>query len=524
MHDADKFVFRLTQVSEAGLRRLAQELSLLLRAGDVVTLTGDLGAGKTTFARALIRALARDPEHEVPSPTFTLLQTYETDRLDIAHFDLYRLAVPEELDELGFEHVLRTGAAVVEWPERAADRLPGDLIDVALAESDLDMAMRDLVITGYGRCSEKVARLQAMHDLIRDAGLRRDDVCLTALAGDASTRNYARMARAPAAQDQCATLLLMDSPRLPDGPSIRDGKPYSQIAKLAEDVRPFVAIAAALKEAGLSAPEIHFADFASGFLILEDFGELDFKQALASGHNQAELWRDAVDALLVLRHLPADRQLNVSDDETHALPRLDETILEIETQLVPDWLFEAARGAPPDDAERAAYKAIWSPVFAEILSQPTGWMLRDFHSPNLILLSGRKGLSRVGIIDFQDALQGPLAYDLVSLLQDARLDVPAALEEELLSYYCDKAAAADPAFDEAVFRRTYALLGAQRNTKILGIFTRLARRDNKTRYLAHMPRIWGYLERNLAHPALSELAKWYDEYFPGEFRTRPVKS
>ena len=149
-------------------------------------------------------------------------------------------------------------------------------------------------------------------------------------------------------------------------------------------------------------------------------------------------------------------------------------------------------------------------------------MLRDYHSPNLILLDDRSGAGRVGIIDFQDALQGPLAFDLVSLLQDARLDVPADIETELLQRYCSKASTGNEVFDEARFRRTYALLGAQRNTKILGIFTRLARRDNKTRYLAHMPRIWGYLERNLAHPALSGLAAWYDEHFPREVRTRPL--
>ncbi len=522
MVHSQRYVFRLSRLNEAHLRRLAEELAFLLRAGDVITLTGDLGAGKTTFARALIRSLAGDQEHEVPSPTFTLLQTYETDRLDIAHFDLYRLSAPEELDELGFDHVLRTGAALIEWPERAGDRLTGDIIDISLTESISDTSARDIVISGSGRADTKVQRLQAMHDLIFDAGFNGDGVALSALSGDASTRNYARITFAPKSPEKTDTRLLMDSPRLPDGPIIRDGKPYSQIAKLAEDARPFMAIAGALRESGLSAPEIFCADFQTGFMVIEDFGDLDYKAALAAGYDQETLWSHAVDVLLALRQVPVDHPLCISSDQTHALPILDRTILEIESQLVSEWLWEAAHGAPPDAVQRATYQAVWSPIFDEILAQPTGWMLRDFHSPNLILLADRTGRDRVGIIDFQDALQGPLAYDLVSLLQDARLDVPADMESKLLSYYCAEASAIDSAFDEARFRRTYALLGAQRNTKILGIFTRLARRDNKRRYLAHMPRIWGYLERNLAHPALADLAKWYDEVFPSVIRDRPI--
>ncbi len=150
---------------------------------------------------------------------------------------------------------------------------------------------------------------------------------------------------------------------------------------------------------------------------------------------------------------------------------------------------------------------------------PRTWVLRDFHSPNLMWRPERTGLARVGILDFQDAVQGPWAFDLVSLLQDARLDVPAGLEKELFDYYCERVRSFDPHFDAADFAYAYAALGAQRNTKIIGIFARLARRVGKPVYLQHIPRIWRYLERDLAHPSLSSLRGWYDRHFPPSVRT-----
>jgi N-acetylmuramate 1-kinase len=512
--------FRLAQINQAQLERFAQELAFALRQGDVVSLAGDLGAGKTTLARALVRALTNDPEHEVPSPTFTLVQTYESDYLSLAHFDLYRLSTPEELDELGFEHLIEAGAALVEWPQRALDRLPAERLELSLAEpGGGDGATRDIVVSGHGAWAGRARRLHAMHQVIRDAGFDGDDVRLSALAGDASSRRYGRLTSDAEPPRSC---LVMDWPRQPDGPPIRDGLPYSQVAKLAEDVRPFLAIAQALRDSGLSAPSVLNADTEQGFIVLEDLGALGYAEALAAGARQDELWRDGVDALLALRRVPADQLLPVGNGEQYQLPRLERAVLEIETDLVPDWLWEAVHGTPPSGNERDRYHSIWAPIFERILAEPTGWMLRDYHSPNLLLLAGREGARRVGIIDFQDALQGPAAYDLVSLLQDARLDVAAELESELLTYYCKRAAATDALFDEARFRFIYAALGAQRSTKILGIFTRLARRDGKPRYLAHLPRIWGYLERNLAHPELSTLAEWYEDAFPGSVRRRAL--
>ena len=146
------------------------------------------------------------------------------------------------------------------------------------------------------------------------------------------------------------------------------------------------------------------------------------------------------------------------------------------------------------------------------------WVMRDYHSPNLIWLDENQGNARVGIIDTQDAVMGSPAYDLVSLLQDARLDVAAAVEQEMLAHYASCRLAGNASFDDAAFRASYAILGAQRAAKILGIFARLSKRDGKHGYLRHIPRVSALLERNLQHPALTELKAWFDQYLPAEER------
>jgi hypothetical protein len=149
-----------------------------------------------------------------------------------------------------------------------------------------------------------------------------------------------------------------------------------------------------------------------------------------------------------------------------------------------------------------------------VLAQPTTWTLRDYHSPNLHWLPDRDGLKRLGLIDFQDAVLGPPAYDVASLLQDARVAVPDDLELRLLAHYARRRANADPDFDATAFTAAYSIMGAQRATKILGIFTRLDRRDGKPQYLGHLPRIERTLAKNLKHPALETLRQWFETHLP----------
>ncbi len=497
------------RLDEAGLARLASLIALDLRPGDLVALAGDLGAGKTTFARSAIRTLLDAPDAEVPSPTFSLVQSYDTPRLAIAHCDLYRIEGESGASELGLEESLARGAVLIEWPERAQSLLADDRLDIAIIEID-DGARRQVTLAAHGHYRPRLERLMTIHAFLASHGW--GDTHIRPIPGDASSRRYFRL------EQNTQRALLMDAPRQPDGPPIRDGMPYSRIAHLAEDVRPFVAIGRHLRGLGLSAPRIIASDLDTGLLLLEDLGDRVFGAQLAAGTSQIELWRGGVNALLALHRTPVLEQLDIGNGAHHVVPPFDQSAMQIEVELLPDWYVRAATGAPLADPARAAFIEQWSSVFARLLALPPSLLLRDFHSPNLLWLPERTGAASIGIIDFQDAMRGPAAYDLVSLLQDARLDVSKEIETELLAHYCAEAAKTQPNFDRAVFEFAYRALGAQRNTKILGIFARLARRDGKPRYLQHIPRIWRYLERDLTHPELAPLEAWYDRHLPSEIR------
>jgi aminoglycoside/choline kinase family phosphotransferase len=185
-----------------------------------------------------------------------------------------------------------------------------------------------------------------------------------------------------------------------------------------------------------------------------------------------------------------------------------------EALLLADWFWPAVHGRQLPDATRADYIALWRPLLERAAVADNILVLRDFHSPNLMALPARAGLQQVGLLDFQDALIGPAAYDLVSLLQDARLDVPEGIEAKLFARYCAARSARERDFSSGTFGALYATLGAQRNSKILGIFARLAKRDGKRGYLTHIPRVAGYLARDLAHPALAPLRAWYARELP----------
>jgi tRNA threonylcarbamoyl adenosine modification protein YjeE len=507
------------ELDEAGSVRLAQLLALKIRRGDVIALSGELGSGKTTFARALIGALMRNGGTEVSSPTFSLHQTYATPRLTVSHFDFYRLSGLEEARELGFEDAAGEGAVIVEWPERAAALLPGSRFEVSFGEA-ADPDSRLLTVRGVGEAAGRAERIgEAMVFLNAQPAWARARIGY--LQGDASTRSYARLF-----QDG-RTVLLMDAPHQPDGPPIRDGRSYSRIACLAEDmVRPFVAVGAVLRGAGLSAPAVLAAELDKGLLLVEDLGDRLFGSEIAAGTSQALMWRTAVDALVALRRVPLPERLPLPDGTSYSLPRRGRAAFEIEIELLLDWLWPELNGEPAPQSVRAEFHAVWQPILDRLLALPGGWFLRDYHSPNLIWLPERKGVARVGILDFQDALNEHFAFDLVSLLQDARVDVPEELERELFDYYCGEVAAREPGFDRARFAEAYADFGAQRNTRLLGLWARLLRRDGKPHYLRHMPRTWGYLARNLRpssrNVTLAPLAEWYERHFPMSVRSRGI--
>lgn len=491
--------------NEAATVSFAEDVAMALKTGDCLCLSGALGAGKSTFARALIRAIADDSELEAPSPTFTLVQSYQL-RLPIAHLDLYRIGSADELDELGLDDALADGVALVEWPEKASERLPDERVTLrfeGLGDS------RRVTVLAHAFFAERFARSRAARRFLERAGYSR--AVRRHLQGDASTRTYETVR-----PSEGEPVILMNAPRQPDGPPIRDGLPYSRIAHLAEDVVPFVAISRWLRGEGLAAPRIIAEDIDQGFLLIENLGSdgvLD-----AEGRPDPDRYAVAVDCLALL-HTKSPPNWLPAGDRRHQVPPYDARAMQIEVELLTDWYLPWRRGAPVLDAERQAYLDLWSRLFARLTTAEKSLVLRDYHSPNLIWRKDRSGLERLGLIDFQDALIGPSAYDVASLCQDARVSVEPDLADALIARYIAARRRTDPGYDAEAFAEAYAIMAAQRAAKILGIFVRLNQRDGKSGYLRHLPRIEAYIAALLAHPALHPLRSWFAQVGIGQIES-----
>ncbi len=303
----------------------------------------------------------------------------------------------------------------------------------------------------------------------------------TWLSGDASFRRYARLA------DRRRRAIVMDAP-----------PPH-------EDVRPFTAVARTLTGLGYSAPKVLAADAEAGLVLLEDLGDDLYSRVLAAGGDEPRLYSAAVDLLADLHRHPAPG----------SLPDYDEDLLLEEANLFPDWYLPALCGRPTPPPVAAEFAALWRQALAPARGGRKVLVLRDYHADNLMWLRRRRGLRRVGLLDFQDAVTGPPAYDLVSLLEDARRSVPPDLVAAMIERYLEAAR-----LDAPSFRAAYACLGAQRNTKIIGIFTRLCVRDGKPGYLDLIPRVWRLLGHDLEYPTLAPLRAWFDRQVPATARQR----
>jgi hypothetical protein len=297
------------------------------------------------------------------------------------------------------------------------------------------------------------------------------------LAGDASFRRYFRVHKGG------ESAVLMDAP--PEH----------------EDIGPFLSVAGHLLDRGFAPPRPLGIDREKGLLLLEDFGDQRVAPLLARDPtHERPIYEAAVDILARIAGRPAPADIPPYDDQAMAR----------EVLLFTEWYVPTLGMEVDEPAYLPAWRSAWGDVLRVAGENPV-MVLRDYHADNLMVLPGRADL---GLLDFQDALAGHAAYDLVSLLQDARRDVSAELEEEMIGHYVREAKVTDA----ELFRAHYEVLGAQRNTKILGIFTRLWKRDGKAHYLPLQPRVWGYLERNLAHPALAPVRAWFDANVPEEKR------
>lgn len=296
------------------------------------------------------------------------------------------------------------------------------------------------------------------------------------LAGDASSRRYERLHHSDGRHS-----ILMDAP--PD---------------TGEDVRPFRRIAQHLQSIGLSAPEILAVDETQGFLLLEDLGDDLFASVvLAKPDLQPQLYTAATDVLLLLHRTPFPD-----------LPTFDTPLLAEMIRPVFDWYQHGILGQT-DKTAQMEFETTFRDVLTQSISGAPVMILRDFHAENLLWLPERQGIRRVGLLDFQDAKAGHPAYDLVSLLQDARRDVPLDIEAATIAHYVNKSGV-----DPDAFRASYAVLGAQRNLRILGVFARLCLRDGKAHYVDFIPRVWDFVMRDLEHPALADIAPFILKALP----------
>lgn len=361
-------------------------------------------------------------------------------------------------------------------------------------------------------------RLQAREAFLQAHGLA--DAEREAMAGDASTRAYIRLHRLGR-----PCLILMDAPPAAESatapadatPEQRIALGYNAVTRLAGGrVDAWAAVAAFLRGRGLSAPEVVALDASQGFAVLEDLGSDLFRDRLDAGAEPAEVYGQAVDLLAALHAAPPPAALPIPGGGSWALPTYDALALRMGLDLWLQWWPPLAGTAPPPAQALAAWPSLWAPVLARGEAGASVFTHRDYHAENLLWLPDRAGPARVGLLDFQDAVCGHPAWDLVSLLQDARREVPQALEAAMIARYLQ----ARPELDAAAFRADYAALGALNALRILGpIFARQISAFGREKYRAFLPRMWRALDRNLQHPDMAGQKAWFDRYVPMD--TRP---
>ena len=515
--------FTFDHLSEAASAAFAADIAPLLQQGDVLALEGDLGMGKSFFARALLRARADDPLMEVPSPTFTLVQGYDlgTDEtaLEFCHFDLYRISDSEELYEIGFEEAWQTGAALVEWPDRADDLMPPCTLWLSFTPSETDEA-RTLILRGDNLWGERLSRICAKRALLIQSGW--GDAIRKPIASDLSPRTYDRVMRFedPLLADthgskedrSLKAAVLMDMPARKPGPQLADGRLYDLVAHRVTHLAPMVTISEGLEAMGLKVPQRYGFSLDEGLMLWEDFGA----KTLAEGPEAPVEARylATVSALAELHRKPLPESFDGSGGP-HSLCRYDKAAFEVELDVFLDhyWPHIHASNCPPE--KRAAFKTLWAPLLERLEQAPKALVLRDVQAPNCFWLDtnfcgGEESFKEqgcIGFIDFQDCLIGPQAYDLAALCMDARVTISPSLEQAMLNRYKEAMEFDNDA--SAAFAEIYHLVAVQRISKNLGAFARAANDAGRASYLAHIPRSLAYLAKSMDHPCLKALEDWY---------------
>lgn len=463
---------------------LAKSLAAQLRAGDCIALSGDVGSGKSTFARAAIQALAS--VDDVPSPTFTLVQHYDAAAGAVAHFDLYRLKSPEEIFELGFEEAA-SGIVLVEWPERAHALLPRRRLTIELAASQ-NGAARRLRFSGAD-WQERLSSL-AQKDLALKAFLNAEGwghADRQPMAGDFSARCYARLKR--------------------------DGKnPARALAMMMPDaaaLKPFLTMQNLLSSHGLSVPQVYAKDEPHGLALIEDLGDMRLDTILDAGQDAAPLYTACMDALLSLH-----RRASAADAALWGVPLFDRMRFLEQVCLFLDVYGPLVLGQKWGEDARQSFERAWNAALETACQSTQSLLLRDCHAANIMMRENKTGAYEPVFIDFQDGGVGPVAYDIASLLEDARRDVDESLRAKMIAHYLEGNKLVSP----HEFQQSYAVLAAQRHMRVLAITARRWLKEGAPEAQDFFKRTWGLFLKHHQEPLLRQVYTWLDAHVPHDKR------
>jgi len=414
----------------------------------------------------------------------------------------------------GLGETIEGAVALVELPERAVGALPPDRLEITLSyDAARGDEFRRAELRARGAMTARFKRARAIEAFLERAGWAEAN--RAPLHGDASSRAYERLT----ARDG-ATAILMISPPRASGPTLRFGKSYAEIARLSVDIRAFLAMAGGLRAQGYSTPRILARDIHRGLALIEDFG--DETVADENGPN-ASRYAEATSLLADMHARALPSELPVGH-ETYTLPVYDIEAMSIEVELALDWYAPVIARGNPSSGARMQFLALWREILAPVLGPRTTWTLRDFHSPNLHWLAERDGLKRLGLIDFQDAVLGPPAYDLASLLQDARCEVPGDLELRLLAHYTRRRAIFRPILRSPAPSLPPTRSWAPSARPRFSVCSRAWTAATASRNICGCcPRIERTLAKNLAHPVLEPLRQWFVTHLPRALGSAPAE-
>ena len=429
--------------------------------------------------------------------------------LEISHFDLYRISDFEELYEIGLEESWQFGAALIEWPDRAEDLLPADVLWIQFEPSDGEDS-RKVTLSGMGDWATRLQTICNKRQLLINASWGRG--LIKPIASDLSPRLYDRVLlptndiEDDNSEDLTSAILMNMPPREP-GPLLPDGRKYDLVAHRVTELSPMISICEGLRMMGLRVPHIYGADVPNGLMLWEDFGGETLSVTAESP--VAERYIATAHHLATLHNQSQPSQFDGTGGP-HRLSHYDRDAYLVELDVFLDHYWPHVKGSACSDAVRTRFKTLWEPLLETLATSEQVLVLRDVQDPNCFWLPDAPDGKMVGFIDFQDCLIGPSAYDLAALATDARVTISNRLEADILSAYLAKRDIKGESRDS--FLMSYCLCVAQRTMKNLGAFARAADQWNRPSYLAHIPRSLDYLRKALTHPLLSDLKDWVDHH------------